>query len=304
MSNDHHYTGFGLNIISDIEFPEFMPTNFETADMVIRLGQIPEEFSLGRDLSTSFSKVSETGYFLNIARIARYLVTKGKTILVEPYSNADIYSIRLFLLSNAMAALLLQRNKILLHASSIIHEHKLFLFLGESGAGKSSLAAEMSKRGYSIFTDDICVLNPVSEEEAEVTAVSSYPMLKLWDDAIMALNDEKFDMTYKLRPQNEKYGYFFHADFTRKAIPIKKIFILDNTRTNAQYESKKITGVEAFEYLGKNTYRRQFIKDPNLQKIHFESLSKLIQQTDIYILGRSKNLGDIQSFTDFVEKQL
>jgi hypothetical protein len=280
-----------------------MPASFETADMEIRSGKIPEEFCLGRDLSTSFSKVLETGYFLNIASVARYLVTNGKTILVEPYENADIYNIRLFLLSNAMAALLLQRNKILLHASSIIHKDKLLLFLGESGAGKSSLAAEMSKRGYTIFTDDVCVLNPVSEEE-EVTAVSSYPMLKLWDDTITALNDEKFDTTFKLRPQNEKYGYFFHADFTRQAIPIKKMFILDNTRSSAQYESRKITGVEAFEWLGKNTYRRQFIKDPNLQKIHFESLSKLIQQTDIYILGRSKKQGNIQSFTDFVEKQL
>ena len=37
----YKYWGFGLKIISEIEFPEMMPFEFEDADLSIVLGTVP-----------------------------------------------------------------------------------------------------------------------------------------------------------------------------------------------------------------------------------------------------------------------
>ncbi len=301
MQPIYKYFGFGLHILSQIEFPEFLPANFELEDIYIRSEKMPETLNNYPDYDRIFSNASDEGYFLNIPHIGRYFASNGKNAIIEPYAGADPGSIRMFFMSNVMAALLVQRNQILLHASAIIHEDQLVLFLGESGAGKSSLAAEMTKRGYVLFSDDICVLNAVDQKDNKMTAYASYPMMKLWDKTINALDDSRFISSHRIRPNAEKFGYFFHEIFKNKPLAVKKIFILNPTPMLLGYESKKISGIEAFELLSKNTYRGQFILEQKIQNIHFESISHLIQNTEIYILSRPNENADIKSFTDFAE---
>jgi hypothetical protein len=301
MQPVYKYFGFGLNILSQIEFPEFLPATFEHKDIQIRSEKMPESLNNYPDFSIIFSDVSEESYFLNIPDVAKYYVSKGNEVIIEPFANSDERSIRIFFLSSVMAALLVQRNQILLHASAIIHDEQLVLFLGESGAGKSSIAAEMTKRGYALFSDDICVLNTGEKKENQMTAYSSYPMMKLWDKTINALDDKRFITTHKIRPNVEKFGYFFHDIFKAKPLPVKKIFILNPNQIEDEYKSKKISGIEAFEWLSKNTYRGQFILENKIQKIHLEAISKLIQKTQILTVSRSVDKANIKSFTDFVE---
>lgn len=301
MRKEFKYCGFGLKILSEIEFPELMPDEFQEQDITISLGKIirgsiPEDSHLVKT-----SPTFKNDFYLDVPDVARYITSKGKKIIVEPHENSNESSIRLFLLSNAMAALLVQRNQILLHASAIIHENELVLFLGESGAGKSSIVAELNKRGYTIFSDDICVLLPVREVDKSAMALSSYPMMKLWDDTINELNDDQFKKKHKLRPEATKYGHFFHDSFEKSAYPIKKIFILNPNLDSIDYSAKKISGLEAFELVGKNTYRSQFIMEYNLQKLHMESISGLIHRSEIQILSRHREKSNIEEFTNFSE---
>lgn len=295
------YNGFGLKILSEIEFPELMPDEFQEEDITISLGKIKQGIISENSHLIKTSSTFKNEFFLNVPNVAQYLTSKGKKIIVEPHENSNDSSIRLFLLSNAMAALLVQRNQILLHASAIIHENELILFLGDSGAGKSSIAAELSKRGYTIFSDDVCVLQPILEKDKSVYAIASYPMMKLWDDTINALADDQFEKTHKLRPLAEKYGHFFHDSFEKSAYPIKKLFILDPNPDSTDYSAKKISGLEAFELVGKNTYRSQFIMEYDLQKLHMESISGLIHRSEIQILSRHKEKSNIEEFTNFSE---
>jgi energy-coupling factor transporter ATP-binding protein EcfA2 len=252
-----------------------------------------------------YNLFQEHEFLLYIPGIAKYRVINGKEIIISPCKNASKESVRLFLLSITMAALLTQRKKILLHASAILSKQKLILFIGNSGAGKSSIAAEFSKRGFTLFSDDVCVLEDTHASSSKVFSYASYPMMKLWEDTVMALDDQKFDKNHKIIPQLTKYGQFFHDQFTTTAYPIEKIFILnpvENTFDN--YSSKKISGIEAFELLSKNTYRRQFLLKSTLQEIHLKQLSFLVQSADISILTRNIKESNIQSFANFVEHLL
>jgi ABC-type cobalamin/Fe3+-siderophores transport system ATPase subunit len=304
MHSKYKYFGFGLHILSQIEFPEFLPADFEIEDINVVIDKIPEIFHTYHDYSKVFSDISEESYFLNIPNVAKYYASNGNLVVLEPFPGSDHQSIRMFFLSSVMAALLVQRHQILLHASAIIHENELVLFLGESGAGKSSIAAEMTKRGYPLFSDDICVLQSNENKDQKMTAYSSYPMMKLWEKTINALDDERFITSHKIRPNAEKFGYFFHEFFKTKPLAVKKIMILSPNSLLAEYESKKISGIEAFELLSKNTYRGHFILDNQIQKIHFESISQLIKNTEIFLLSRPIEKSDIKTFTDFTEELL
>jgi hypothetical protein len=300
-----NYCGFGLNISSEIEFPELMEASFEKTDLFIRFGTIPASLFSDNNLTNSFSIFEEDTFLLNLPGIAKYHATNGMNIIVEPYPNAIEGSIRLFLLSITMAAILSQKQKILLHTSAILRNGKLSLFLGESGAGKSSIAAELSKRGYILFADDICVLEFTEGNDDPLLAYSSYPMMKLWEETVHELDDVKFDKSHRIIPKFAKYGQFFHEKFSTQAFPIDKIFILNPVdKDDENYNIRKINGVEAFEILSRNTYRSQFIQKSDLQMIHFRIISYLAQNTTVTELSRSKSNSRIDSFTDFVETYL
>ena len=296
------YTGFGLQIASEIESPELMPSEKNQPDIYIRKGSISKNLFPGDDVSRPFILFEEKEFLLNLPGIAKYRSIAGKEIIIDPYPGSDLGTVRLFLLSITMAALLTQRQKILLHASAIIQNEKLILFIGDSGAGKSSIAAELSKRGYTLFTDDVCVLESGPEQNDQIFAFASYPMMKLWEDTIQALNNSQFDRSYKIRPALPKFGQFFHEQFVTKAYPIQKIFVLNPVDDGpVGFGLRKLHGMEAFEKLSQNTYRRQFIRKSPLQAIHLKSMGFLISNTDIAEITRSKKIGEISSFTDFVE---
>lgn len=63
-----------------------------------------------------------------------------------------------------------------LHASATILNGKTFAFLGESGQGKSTLAAYLTGAGWQLVADDIL---PVTGDAAGVQAWPRFPQLKL-----------------------------------------------------------------------------------------------------------------------------
>lgn len=305
MSQIFKYWGFGINISSEIEFPELLKASFVEPDLYIRYGSIPASLLTDKNLNESFSLYEDEAFLLNLPGIAKYYASKGKEIIIDPYQGALDGSIRLFLLSATIAAILAQRQKILLHASAIQYKGKLSLFVGESGTGKSSIVAELSKRGYSLFADDICVLEFREGKTDSLQSYSSYPMMKLWEETVQELNDSKFDKTHRLIPKFAKYGQFFHEKFSTNAYPIEKIFILKPIENGEEkYNFQMISGMEAFESLSRNTYRSQFVQKSTLQIIHFKIISHLVQNTAIIELRRSKDKSKIDSFTDFVQKLL
>jgi hypothetical protein len=67
---------------------------------------------------------------------------------------------------------------LVLHAAAIAFGSGVWLVLGDSGAGKSSLTAAFSLDGWPILSDDCCVLDISSGERAR--AFPSYPRIRLW----------------------------------------------------------------------------------------------------------------------------
>ena len=64
----------------------------------------------------------------------------------------------------------------LLHASAVATDHGVIALIAASGGGKSSLAAELLRRGGRLFADDVIALG---EEGLEMTAYPGPPLMNL-----------------------------------------------------------------------------------------------------------------------------
>lgn len=281
----YKYWGFGLRLTSEIEFPELMPADFEVADIAITMGKTPEKLEGEGILKKAFSSLSKDEYLLNVRNICKYYVCHGNKIIFEPAPGIDECSIRLFLLGTVMAALLYQRGNIPLHAAAIIKEGRLVLFAGNSGVGKSTLLAKLSTMGYDVFTDDICVLQHIPGDY-DVLGTASYPMMKLWDDAISKLDNNRFTREFKVRPQLPKFGHFFYESFNTASLPVDKIFILTTKNNTDEISIKKLAPLQAFRQMEKQAYKYQLIVNTKLRSLHFSLLSQLINQIPVFEVSR------------------
>lgn len=63
-----------------------------------------------------------------------------------------------FLLDTVLWWLCLARGSQVIHASAVETQHGVLAFAGATGGGKTTLAAELLRRGYSLFSDDVLVL--------------------------------------------------------------------------------------------------------------------------------------------------
>lgn len=118
----YKYWGFGLHIASEIEFPELLPMEFDLPDVEFVLGKMPE---IKEDISVSTKNfsyyITDNELLFKVYDIAGYYAANGNKIIIEPFTNVqDMRSIRLYVLATAIAAILLQRGLLPLHASAII----------------------------------------------------------------------------------------------------------------------------------------------------------------------------------------
>jgi hypothetical protein len=286
----YQYWGFGLNIASEIEFPELLPHHFQNPQVVIRLGNVPSIEPLLSYPGPVFSYYfNDTELLFETPGVASYYAANGESITVQLDENINkddlqqMRSVRLYLLATVFAAVLLQRQALPLHASAIIKDGKLTLIAGDSGAGKSTILAEFMKRGHTIFSDDVVVLTGAP---GPVLAAASYPMIKLWEDAQEKLEHEMFaDQSFLVKHDLNKYGIFFHDGFDTARYPVQKIFILKKTGQD-EIHIRELSGSDAFTEVSRQVYRPLLLHSIELKKLTFGILADLAKNCQALELGR------------------
>jgi len=87
-------------------------------------------------------------------------------------------------LNQVLPLALSKQGRIVFHASAVETENGAIAFLGESGRGKSTLAASFAAGGQRFLTDDALLLVPA---EGGYLVQPSHPSIRLWDDSQEAL---------------------------------------------------------------------------------------------------------------------
>ena len=278
------YFLFGLWIDSDITLPTagsiFLMR--PSVDVVIREGMTPDQ--LEQRLSPTSEAFGEEGKLLfSVPTIGRFLIEDGRRITYQKDPDlTESESIRLFLLGSCMGALLQQRGVIVLHGNAVSMDGKTCsIFVGDSGAGKSTMAAWHYRKGSLILADDVVAV--VFNEAGDPMVIPSFPQIKLWQASADLLGIST-DRLKRVRPQDEKYSLPIMAQFCRSTLPILEVVEI----LKEPGQVKSYTGVEKLGLLQLHSYRYSFLGLMGIQNAYLAGLVRLAGKIGVRSCERVK----------------
>ena len=291
----HSYGFSGLVIRSELPVPELF-TKIGRADVVIRLGntqRVPETdaAAAGRFQATA----DETA--LAYGGVGVFQVRAGREIIITPAPGVAERTLRLFLLGPALAVLLHQRGRLILHASAVTVDGLTVAFLGGSGWGKSTTAAALYMRGHPVFADDTVAVD-VRDGDCPLV-YPGVPQLKLWPDVVRILG-ERPETLPTLRPDLEKRAYPVRLDVPLRPYELKRVYVL------AEGTEQKIEPLgygKAVVELIRHTYGVRLLSGIN-PRAHLLQCAALARLVPLSRLKRPRKLGALPALARCVEEDL
>jgi hypothetical protein len=292
------YSAFGLTISSSIECPELHTVDVDLEpDVTVCTGAVPCELTGATSIGVRHQATSSR-LLLRVDRVARFLISDGRSIVIDRDPSATDDDVRVFLLNAVFAVLLHQREVLVLQGSMVRVDDGAVVFLGKSAVGKSTLAAALDLRGYSCLADEVCAIAVHANDGAR--ALPSYPQIALWPDSIRHLGLDAGALP-RVRPLLEKRAYRSHRVVNGEPLPIKHIFILSPTRERAGIETHPIVGAKKMDVLLEYGYRGEFIRDLGRRLPHFQQTARLCPQVPLTRLFRPDRpfmLGELASHVE------
>ena len=212
------YEVYGLIISSPFEIKELEPSKdavpIDTQIVLTKLGLLVPN----SELSYSFSKERQT---IIVPVVGAFVIEGVNTVLVEPAEGVTEALLSVAVLGPVLAILLHLRRRFVLHGSAVIHDGRVFGFVGDKGAGKSTLAAMLLKnQSVDFYTDDLLVVS------SELRALRGYPQMKLSDEALQHANRQigrVRDAPHQEFPKNQ---FLLNQQAVSKSLPIGGIYEL------------------------------------------------------------------------------
>lgn len=293
------YHIFGLHFSSPIEFPELDEVKTNIYDVHIRFGDVPDHLSAMISSGILFES-GEREFLLKLPKIGKYLVKNGDEIIIDPKPGVSQDEISLFLLGSVMGALLYQRKYLPIHGSAVEVRGKAIIIIGNSSAGKSTLAASLNLAGFPLISDDLSAVG--TNDSGNCILLKGIPFIKLWKDTVDTLYPAA--SFRKVRPQINKFKIpLGNNDNVSQEIIIESIINL-TTRNEPDYRLNEINGALKFSMLRDHAYRDQLVKGMGITNHHFQMLTKLANQSKLFHLERPSIPLDIDSLKDFVISEI
>jgi hypothetical protein len=249
------YRLFGLTVRSQCALAGVAPAgDGDAVDVEVRLGRITEP-----EAGPGYSALPQAA-LLTVPEVGRYLIREGREITIEPLPGCNERGVQLFLLGSAFGALLHQRGLMPLHANAIDIGGRAVAFTGHSGAGKSTIAAWFNDRGYTVLSDDVCVIS--FDPSGRALAQPGLRRLRLWNDALQATGRHAgdFHRSFDDRDGRDKYDVPTDEERAAVAVPLAAVYLLGTAPDDASTgQIDRLIGVEAIDALVSNTYRGQFV---------------------------------------------
>lgn len=276
------YTVFGLRVRSSLILPELFPAIGDgPVEVTISTGMVDGPASAEDGLH-----VDEQGLLLIVPDVARFRISGGDAIIVEPSPGVPERNVRLFLLGSAFGAILHQRGLLPLHANAVEVGGKAFAFMGRSGAGKSTLAAWFHDRGHLVLADDVCVVR--FDGEGHALACPGLPRLRLWLDALALTGRELEGLKRSYIGQSaqlDKYDVPVESSAMKHGdVPVGGIYLLDEAE---RFEVAPLSGMEAAEAIFSNTYRGAYVAAVSTHRGHWQSAVALARSTPVFRVTRT-----------------
>ena len=209
-----HYRYAGHRLASALPLPELpsLPTTSK-ADFVVEVSDstvIPATGTVAWQHNFTDSRGDHAfrcfrvgdAYGFDFPTVAQAWVTPDNRIRLSRGFEASIESLRHVLLDQVLPRVLAQRGHAVLHGAAVrTREGRTLLMLGDSGMGKSTLAAAFACAGAEVLSDDGVLLDFAG---AGVRVVPCYSGLRLWPDSLTTVLAERAAESTPMSHYNDK----------------------------------------------------------------------------------------------------
>jgi hypothetical protein len=242
--------------------------------------------------------------YLRWSRHFEFLVSAdGHRITGRPLDHASWQAFHTYLLGQVLSHAMLKQGIEPLHSTVFVIDGAAVAVIGDSGYGKSTLAAAFLQAGYPLLTDDLLILK---EEGNGFSAYPGLPRIKLFPEIATTLFGEHIRGTPMNRLTPKLIIPLDHNQSYRATAVLKAIYLLGRGATGSRPNSARITRLpqrRAFLELVKNTYNRDVIQPWRL-KCQFDLATKVASRVPVKLLSYPRILASLPSVREAIFSDL
>jgi hypothetical protein len=217
-----------------------------------------------------------------------------------PAPGSDSDTIEHLFLNQVLPLALSRQLKLVLHGSAVNIGGQGVAFLGESGMGKSTLAASFAIGGSRFLTDDGLLL---SWENNKCHILPSHASIRLWEDSEQALIGECVDRAPALKFTSKARLLAGESiPFCNEPKELKRVYFLGDDE-NENITISPITPSETIVGLIKNSFLLD-CEARDLLTHHFDEICKLAELPIYYRIDYPRNYGALSKVKAEIEKNL
>ena len=303
----HRYRAYGLRIHSDVVLP-FDPAPesatvhaSEPSDVTVRLGAVPRTLPAGHGAvsCTDLWQARPGAFLIHVEDVARYLVTGGRDVLIEPLGGGDD-DVAAFFTGSPLPVLLQQRGVATLHAAAVATGAGAVLLLGASGIGKSSLAAALVERGFPLLADD--VTGVALDAGHRPVALPAFARQRLWAHTLDRMRWRGRAQS-RVRRGLEKY-WMPAQRVCIEPLPVRAAFVLESSHLHPGIGIGPLPSGDAFWALWSHTHRKRAMDAMGRRPAHFRTVTAMARRVPVARVTRPEHPFLLEALAERIEAHL
>jgi hypothetical protein len=204
-----------------------------------------------------------------------------------------------YLPGSVLSFVLRVRGLVSLHASAVCVGGAAVVFVGPAGAGKSTLALALARRGHPMLSEDVVAL---SDREGSIWAEPGFPQVRLWPDSARALGEDSLP---RLVPNWDKRYLTLQgsASFRSTPAPIRAAYVIAARVEGGRAMLETATARAAFVELLANT-RCGGVSDPRPRALELTLLANLARTVPIRRLTPCSDFTRLAELSNVIESDV
>ena len=295
----YDYRIASLRVRSFMPLPA-LPADFDDPDVLISKGKMPDRldnpiasadwWQIGKDHSLL---VVWEGRF-------RILLEEGSHIVVDVDSGTPDEGVLSFLMGPVFSAILIYRARLVFHGAAIAFGRRCVLFIGERGAGKSTMAGYFRLKGYPNLGDDLCTIG-WDKDSPMVEPV--FPWVKLREDTARFFHSG-LEEAALARHGLDRFTLKPDRNLDPSPRRLAGIYLLDrNGELNGQDLATPLPRSRSFSWLYRNLYGTPLARHLGVFPRWVEQMT-LVSNIPIYPCPRVAGLSHVEHQVDFIIEQM
>ncbi len=308
------YELFGFSLASNRPIPGLRTARVETPCLCVTLGYAPSASQIdgsSEEIAYTSAIITPAGepalrIFRTSTGVHHLVYSDGVEFWLDPAAGRiwAVWSEALtldyvapYLLGPVLGIFLRLRGVVCLHASAIVLNELAVLFAGDPGAGKSTTAAALSKRGYALLADDIV---GIVERDGTFFAIPAHPYISLWPPSADMICGPDANLP-NLLPGFEKRR-FTPSAFQETPVPLGAVFVLgDRTCGENLPRIENLSPRDQLLALIANSYATRTLSEKS-RADEFQLFGRMVGTIPIRRLFAHSDPARLSSFCEFIER--